>query len=462
MANQNTKIEQKGIYNCKVEHRKLKSGLNVYLVHKDIPVTHFQLFVPFGGELLQYKDPETKKVMNLEPGSAHYFEHVLFIMPPLDKKGKPIMDELNPDTAQNLRDGLTELTKNNAIVVNAYTWNDITNYWFVTRKNPMENLKIMVEYVFTPYLPKDRFKEETGTILDEEKMYDNNPDAKQSKEWAKQAFVKHGAKFPVIGTQQTIPQIRLKDVLSMHSTFYRPSNMNLVIVGKADIKDVEKTVQEKLDSLGKGNFIPPPEEVIQEEPSSVEIKDNFDNPMKRKDIKRSNVLAGWKYLVDPTKLSNEDIIDIHLCVMIVRCALFGAGSKNREDLVKNGVDDRTLVAYSENFRTEGMIHVKADTEDHNKFRNFLLESMDNALKNGITEEEIEYAKNSLLTKQDTDNEDVIEFCDGFARWGVVTGDPIAFFRARERLENISAKEVNQIIKKVIKQEGFTCVLMVAD
>ena len=400
-----------GIYGCKIEHKTLKSGLNVYLVHRDVPVTHFQLFVPFGGDVLQYKDAETKKIINLEPGSAHYFEHVLFVMPPLGKDGKPIMNELNPDTAQNLRDGLTELTKNNAIVVNAYTWNDITNYWFVTRKNPLQNLSIMVEYVFTPYLPKDRFKEETGTILDEEKMYDNNPDAKQGKEWSRQAFVKHGAKFPVIGTQETIPRIRLKDVMSMHSTFYRPSNMALVVVGNADLKDIERVVQGKLESLGKGDFIPAPEEVIQDEPHEVAITDNFKNPMVRKDIKRSNVLAGWKYLVDPKKLSKEEIIDAHISVMITRGALFGPGSKNREALVKQGVDDRTLVAYSESFRTEGNIHVKADTQDPINVRNLLLESMDGVLNNGISEEEVEYAKNSLLTKQDTDNEDMIEFCD---------------------------------------------------
>src|SRR3989338_11389284 len=98
------------------EHRVLESGLSIYTVRSDSPVSHFQLFTPFGGDILSYRDPGSGAVVDLEPGSAHYFEHVLFIMPPLGKDGKPLRWRTNtPKRMSKPRDGLTELKHHGAI-----------------------------------------------------------------------------------------------------------------------------------------------------------------------------------------------------------------------------------------------------------------------------------------------------------------------------------------------------------
>src|SRR3989338_3442984 len=249
---------------AEVQHRKLKSGLNLYVVPYNSPFTYFQLFTPFGGNVLRYRDPKTGKEVNLQPGSAHYFEHVLFIVPP-ESYGKPLEWATNtPDTCPNLRDGITLLQNNRANDVNGYTSTDITNYVFMSRVNQLENLAIMLQYVFCPFLPKDRFAEEAETISKEAGMLADKIRRKQLYQWAAQALHQHGARFPIIGTEESIRAISLEDVLSMHSTFYTPSNMTLLVTGQVDMDKLAEMVQTTLDSFGKGHYVQPPQMILQD------------------------------------------------------------------------------------------------------------------------------------------------------------------------------------------------------
>lgn len=444
-----------------VRPKTLDSGLKVYHVNYNSPLTHVQLFTPFGGDTLQYRDGDTNRIVSLKPGSAHYFEHVLFLMPPFGKNGKPIKWRTNiPKTKKNLRDGMTELQLNKAIVTNAYTWNDITNYYFVTRQNVLENLGVMVDFVLTPYLPQDRFKKEVGTIMDEAKRSDNNPFSKQSEIMMKQLYVKHGARFPVIGTLESIPQISLDDVLSMHATFYRPSNMYLVVTGKADIKRIAEAVAKKLESLGKGSYLPPPEEVDQEEPNGASMRDNFDNPLVRNEVPKPRVLAGWKQVLKLLAMKTSELIDLHLAGHLVCQVLYGRGGKNREELVKKGVDERTFESGRSGFKDHALICLTAMTENPGQFRDLISDNGQSLLRTKISPEEVEYARNYLLTDEDKIKDSIGNFGNELARWGVLTGDPRSYFRAVERLEKITADEVNALLPKILIPENLAFTLMV--
>lgn len=445
------------------EHRVLDSGLNLSVVRRSCPVSHFQLYTPFGGDVLQYRDPSTGKDVSLQPGSAHYFEHVLFIMPPLGKDGKPIKRRTNtPKRKKNLRDGMTELENNGAIIANAYTGADHTNYWFATRLNPLENLETMLDFVFTAYLPQDRFRKERGTIGDEIARAENDSARLLYQGWNEQAYVRHGGRFSIVGTKKTIAEIKLEDVLSMHDTFYRPSNMGLVAVGDIDTDAVAGVVARTLERLGKGEYLPPPGEVSQNEPKGVVRADNFDDPLRRPDVMRPTVLGGWKYLVEPSEMTPEELIDLHIAGDIVAYALFGEGSKSRERLIRAGMDEGTFEGHNLDFRDRGCIQVAGDTDEPERFRCLIQECSTDALARGLPQEEIEYAKNALLTDADGAAESVLGFGGRLAGWGALTRNPFDYFRAVERLENMTPEEVNALLPKLLAPENLTFCLMVPE
>ena len=58
---------------------------------------------------------------------------------------------------------------------------------------------------------------------------------------------------PVIGTENDLRNITLKDVIEFYSTYYTPNNAVLCIVGNIDSSSAEKLVRKYFESLPKGN-----------------------------------------------------------------------------------------------------------------------------------------------------------------------------------------------------------------
>lgn len=443
----------------KTEHKTLDSGLNIYLFKNNSPVSMFQLYVPFGGDVLQYKDSKSREIMNIQPGSAHYFEHVLFIMPPLGKNGKEIKWRTNtPKTKRGLRDGVAVL-ENNRAIVNAYTWNDITNFWFISRENQIENLKTMVDYVFTPYLPRDRFKKEVGTILDEASRGDNNPNEKQFDDLMMQLYKNHGSRFPVIGTLESIKKISLEDVLSMHDTFYTPSNMGLIVIGNVEMEEVAEKVKQELERLGEGQYILPPEEIDQGETDGVVKKDNFDSPLLREDVVNKKILGGCKYIINPLTKSKEELIDLYITSSIISSSLFGNGSKNKEELIKKGMDQRTFSGESSEFRDHGTIYFGGNSSEPEKFRDLIISSFEKIITKGIPKTEIRYSKNDILRDFYFQQENLEELGTDLVRFGILTKDPRDYLKVLERIENITEEEINSLIPKILNLENLSFNLM---
>jgi predicted Zn-dependent peptidase len=442
-----------------MEHRKLESGLNIYLHKTTSPLSMFQLYTPFGGDMLQYEDANTKKIMNIKPGSAHYFEHVLFLMPPLGKNGKEIKWRTNtPKTKRGLRDGIVEL-ENNCANVNAYTFNDATNYRFISRKKQLENLDIMMGYVFVPYLPKDRFAKEVGTILDEARRELGDPENDQYYHLKKQLFQKHGGRFPIIGEEEHIKSIKLEDVLSIHDTFYSPSNMSLVATGNLDIDEIAKRATSKLKELGKNNYVKPPVFVDQEELDGVVMVDNFSDPLRREDQLYPEIFGAFKYMINPNNYSESELIDRHLAVSLITEGLFGIGSKSREKLVNQGMDNVSFYGSSLDFKDNCMICFEGPAEDPEEFKLLIQNRTEQVLNKGFSKSEVNYLRNvvSLEAEENADHLDLMG--EELVKWGVSTGNPANYFKSLERLKTIDSSRINELLPEIIKLDNLSFNLM---
>ena len=444
------------------QHRVLESGLNIYVIPRDSPQLAVQLYTPFGSDILTYEDNESGKRLSVQPGSAHYFEHVLFIMPPLGKNGRPIIYKTKtPKTKKDLRDGLTELKRLGATSPNAYTWNDVTNYHFETTENKMECLDTLLGFVFAPYLPQDRFRAETGTILNEAQRSLNDASELVDIEWHKQAFHVHGARLPVIGTLESIPKISIEDVLQMHDIFYRPSNMTLMIVGSANIDEISGIADARLRSLGRNKYRSPPRHVDQQEPEHIAVKNNFMHPIERDDIVRPELMMGWKYVLNPDKMNREQIIDTHLGAMFIGQMLCGSGSYGREELIAQGADDRTTGSSSLGFFDHGEILVFSESDMPHSIEGMIRSYASKKSSEGFSSEEIEAARSKLLLHQNDITQEVLgTYVFALSRWGAVTGSPLSYFEAMKRIETITRDEINSWAGAMLQDQKYTSVLCI--
>ncbi|MBS3107802.1 insulinase family protein [Candidatus Woesearchaeota archaeon] len=430
----------------KIEHNILKSGLNVYLINVSSPLSMFQLFTPFGGDTIEYYDSVQDKKINLQPGSAHYFEHVLFAMKPRKK------NEL-------CSDGMKLLQNNKGINVNAYTSHDITNFHFSSRLKQKENLKILTEMVFVPYLPEERFKKETGDILDEIAGSENRSRSVHLTTLMGQLFKKHGAKYPILGTAETITQIKLEDLLSMHEMFYRPSNMTLIVVGNASMKDITQVVEKELKAIGKGDYQEPPKYENPGETDGVVKFNNFEDSLVRKDVANKTIYGAWKYLIDPMSMPIDELIDRRLAMDIIATAIFGSGSRIREYFVNQGMNSTMFGGRTMAFKDHSEIIFADNVEDPEKFQDVIVKKQNDILRTGLSEREIDYAIKYLKLKEDYGINSLENLGTILIDWCRLTGNPENYFKVMKRMKTIETGRVNELMQEIIKTDNLSFCLM---
>jgi len=167
-----------------------------------------------------------------ETGIAHMLEHMMF-KDTKDKNGKkaPVPRYI----------GL----QNKGALLNASTWTDRTNYYFVM---PSEYLGDMLQaesermrgLILTP----KEFKPEQQNVLSEYEMYADRPDFILNTAMTAQAFVSHGYGHETIGYKSDIEHITCESLKAFYDTYYWPNNAYLIVTGDVAREKVFPLVDE--------------------------------------------------------------------------------------------------------------------------------------------------------------------------------------------------------------------------
>ena len=166
-------------------------------------------------------------------GIAHYLEHKLFDMP----GGRDVTAEFSALGA----------------IPNAFTSYDLTAYYFSCTENFDQCLRLLLEFVSTPYFTDETVAKEQGIIGQEIDMNRDNPDTQIFEMLMEDMYVKHPIRVPILGHRETIAKITPENLTACHKAFYRPDNMLLCVVGDVDAESVATIAQEVL-----GDPVQPP------------------------------------------------------------------------------------------------------------------------------------------------------------------------------------------------------------
>ena len=158
-------------------------------------------------------------------GIAHYLEHKMF-----DLQGRDVSAEFAALGA----------------MVNAFTSYDMTAYYFSCTEHFEENLKLLLEFVSTPYFTDESVEKERGIIDQEIGMNADNPDSQIFEQLMVALFENHPVRVPILGTSESIREITPEMLYLCHRAFYNPANMTLCVVGDVDPEDVERIAAETL------------------------------------------------------------------------------------------------------------------------------------------------------------------------------------------------------------------------
>ena len=205
----------------------LENGLRVVLVPCEAESVAVGVFVASGSR------HETGKTA----GISHFIEHMLF-------KGTPTRRPIDITRAIEGRGGN----------FNAMTGEESTCYY---AHMPDEYLGEAVDILSDMYLratiPDDEFEREKRVVLEEIKMYEDEPDSVAMENLQRSLFPKSMLGSPVAGSEKSLLPLKPQDLRHYIKSHYRADNTVVVVVGSFDPAEALRLVEGAFKPLKAAN-----------------------------------------------------------------------------------------------------------------------------------------------------------------------------------------------------------------
>ena len=355
-------------------------------------------------------------------GFAHLFEHIMF------KSTKNMKSEM-----------MDRLTEDVGGFNNAFTNDDVTVYFEVVPSNYLETL-IWAEADRLSGLNVDdaNFKSERDVVKEEYRQSVLAPPYGRFEYLLQQkSFFEHPYKRPTIGSIEDLDAASLKDVQDFHSTFYRPDNATLVIVGDFDPKQLDEWVDKYLAPIAKPSR-PLPRVQVKEPPRKSEI---------RLTEYGSNDLpsVGFTYLTPRQADADSDALR-------VADVLLSGGESSR--LYHSLVYTQQLAAEvnsSAETREDASLFVLTAVLSEGKkvedVEKAMLAEIKKLQDEQVSAAELDKAKNQIITNQLRQRETSNGKALALGEAAVLLGDAARVNTDLDRLQAVTAADIQRVMKK---------------
>jgi len=397
----------------KFTDRTLPNGLRVLSAPDHAsPTVAIQVWYHVGSK----DDPDKRS------GFAHLFEHIMF------KSTKNMKSEM-----------MDRLTEDVGGFNNAFTADDVTVYFEVVPSNYLETL-IWAEADRLSGLNVDdaNFKSERDVVKEEFRQSVLAPPYGRFLYLLQEkSFVEHPYKRPGIGSIEDLDAASLKDVQDFHSTFYRPDNATLVVVGDFDPKQLDTWIDKYFASIAKPDRLLP----------RVQVKEPPRKGESRVTEYGSNDLpaVGLTYLT-PRQADPDS------SVLRVADALLSTGESSRlyNALVYTQQLAAEVDATADVLEDVSLFYITAILSEGKKpedVEKSLLAEIKKLQDVPVSAAELDKAKNQIITDQLRERETSNGKAQALGEAAVLLGDPNRVNTDLDKLQAVTASDVQRVMKK---------------
>ncbi len=405
----------------------LSNGMKI-LIHEDhdIPNVAMYLFYRIGSR-------------NERPGTtglSHFFEHMMFNG--ARKYGPKQFD--------------IQMEKNGGSN-NAYTSRDVTVYtdWF-----PRTALELMFD------MEADRIRDlsfdpkmiesERGVVYSERRSsVDNNNFGLLYEQLNAAAYTAHPYGWPVVGWASDIESWTLEDLKNHFRAGYAPNNCLLVMTGSVTRDDVLALAKKHLESIP-----------AQEGPLPVRTREPDQTGERRVTIVKpaQAPLLMMSYHVPPSRDADHVALE----------ALSTVLSDGRSSRLYRRLVDGDQLALQVNAGQQlsldpGQFLLTAQVRpdvDPARAEKALIEELESVRKNGITGQELEKARNQMLTDLYRDLKTIAGKANRLGQYEIFHGDHRKLSEADQRLEKLTAADVKRVAEKYFDAKNRTVATLIPE
>ena len=313
-----------------VYRTRLSNGLTVALLpKKEFKEVYGSVTIQFGSvdTLVTEVDGDVK---SYPAGIAHFLEHKLF-----ERKD-----------SSDLLSAFTSLGADS----NAFTSFTSTSYIFSTSDHVTECLDLLDELVTSFNITEESVEREKDIIQQEREMYQDDPDSCLFFKTLANLYPESPLASDIVGTEDSIENIRLEDLRDNFEEFYTPVNSHIFLVGNFDLELIQNYFRQK----DVGDWI---EETSRE---TIAL-----NPVKKVDSSRMDV-ASPKLAIGVrtnSNMSNQDCYRYSILLRALFTMMFGWTSKRFQSLYETGKLDASLALEVEINRRFNFLMLTMETKE---------------------------------------------------------------------------------------------------
>lgn len=351
-------------------------------------------------------------------GIAHFLEHKMFDLPNRDV------------TAEFAALGASP---------NAFTSYDVTAYYFSCTENFEKCLRLLLEFVSTPYFTEESVAKEQGIIGQEIGMHDDNPDSRSFELLMEGMYENHPIRVPILGSKESIDTITPQMLYDCHKAFYRPGNMMLCVVGDVDPEQVEAIARELLPETDETQVTRRESwpEAMAPVAQTLEAKMEVAMPMFQLGFKCEPLGKG------------EDAIFAETVGELAAEALFGESSELYLRLYEEGIIDGSFGGGFETTDNMATLLLGGDSEDPQQVMEAVLEQAARLAEAGIPEKDFLRMKRSALGRRIRDLDSFDGTCFRLCAYHFSDYD---YFRTPELYRRVEVSHIQEFLARVVTRQ----------
>ena len=395
----------------------LPCGLTVKVVPKPGFTRKLAYFVTDFGSIHTDFELEGKEY-HVPAGVAHYLEHKLFELPDRDV------------TAEFAALGAN---------VNAFTSYDMTAYYFSCTNNFEENLRLLLEFVSTPWFPEESVLREQGIIDQEIGMYLDAPDSRVFDRLMENMYRKHPIRVPILGSQDSIRKITPEILELCHRAFYAPGNMILCVVGDVDPEKVEEIANEILGTENR-----PVAKKLRHWQEEMTCPEAYSS--QKMEVSMPMFQLGFKCEAGGR---GEEAIRQEILGDLAAEALFGESSGLYLRLYEEGLIDSSFGGGFETVDGCAMITCGGDSDDPDAVADAIRQGGSQLLRDGIDGADFLRMKRSAMGRRIRDLDSFDSTCFRICAYHFADFD---YFRFPSAYADVTAEEILDFLRRVITED----------
>ncbi len=303
-------------------------------------------------------------------GISHFLEHLFF----KGTKAHPTGD-------------IDRILESKGAIVNAATSKDFTHYYITLPSADFDTaLDLHSDMLLNPQIPRKELEQERKVVIEEISKDLNSPSKQVYNNLNGLMYTHHPYKRQVIGTAENVGTMSREEILEYFNKYYAPSNMITFVVGDVDTARVAEKVQNAFNQPYK-------------KPAKQTFAKEHQLQTQKHKIEYTNTKSGYMMI----GFRGCDISNKHTFALDVLAQVLGGG---KSSILYKDIKEQRGLAYSisasnGSFRDDGILYITANFTPYGyeKLEKAIFDEISKIQKYGITEEELQAAKNKII--QDT-------------------------------------------------------------